>query len=147
MPHSEAQNHIHLVFSTKGRLRLIPKELQSRLWAYVAGICRNQGMIAFAVGGIEDHMHVLFRLAPTITLVRAVTLIKSNSSKWMGEKGIKFAWQEGYGAFSVSSSLLASVIKYVDNQEAHHRKFTFEQEYTAMLKKQGIRFDPRHVFG
>ena len=147
MSHSEAQNHIHLVFSSKGRLKLIPRELQSRLWAYVAGICRNQGMIAFAVGGIEDHIHVLFRLAPTITLVRAVTLIKSNSSKWMGEQGIKFSWQEGYGAFSVSSSLLATVIKYVDNQEAHHRKFTFEQEYIAMLKKQGVPFDPRHVLG
>jgi REP element-mobilizing transposase RayT len=146
MSHSYAQNHIHLVFSTKNRLKLISKELQPRLWAYVAGICKNQNMITFAVGGIADHIHVLFRLPPTITLVRAVTLIKSNSSKWVRKQGIKFAWQEGYGAFAVSSSNVATVIKYIDNQEAHHRKFTFEQEFIAMLKKHGIPFDPNHVF-
>jgi len=146
MSHSYAQNHIHLVFSTKNRLKLISKDLQPRLWAYVAGICKNQNMLAFAVGGIEDHIHVLFRLPPAITLVRAVTLIKSNSSKWIGEKGIKFAWQEGYGAFSVSSSNVSRVIKYIDNQGAHHRKFTFEQEFIAMLKKHGISYDPKHAF-
>ena len=146
MSHSYAQNHIHLVFSTKGRLKLIPKELQPRLWAYVAGICKHQGMLAFAIGGMPDHMHVLFRLPHTITLVRAVTLIKSNSSKWMNKKEIKFAWQQGYGAFSVSSSLIPRVIRYIDNQEAHHRKFSYEQEFITMLKKQHIPFDPKHVF-
>jgi REP element-mobilizing transposase RayT len=146
MSHSYAQNHIHLVFSTKNRLKLISKELRPRLWAYVAGICKNQDMLPFAVGGIADHIHVLFRLPPTIALVRAVTLIKSNSSKWIGEQGIKFAWQQGYGAFAVSSSNVGAVIKYIDNQEAHHRKFTFEQEFIAMLKKHGIPFDPNHVF-
>ena len=146
MSHSYAQNHIHLVFSTKNRLKLISKELQPRLWAYVAGICKNKDMLAFAVGGIDDHIHVLFRLPPTITLVRAVTLIKSNSSKWIRKKGIKFSWQEGYGAFSVSSSNISRVIRYIDNQEVHHRKFTFEQEFIAMLKKHGIPYDPEHVF-
>ena len=146
MSHSYAQNHIHLVFSTKNRLKLISKDLQPRLWAYVAGICKHQNMLAFAVGGIEDHIHVLFRLPPTITLVRAVTLIKSNSSKWIREQRIKFAWQEGYGAFSVSSSNVSTVIKYIDNQQAHHRKFTFEQEFIAMLQKPGIPYDPEHVF-
>ena len=146
MSHSYAQNHIHLVFSTKNRLKLISKDLQPRLWAYVAGICKNQNMLAFAVGGIDDHIHVLFRLPPTITLVRAVTLIKSNSSKWIREKGIKFSWQEGYGAFSVSSSNVSTVIKYIDNQETHHRKFTFEQEFIAMLKKHGIPYDSENVF-
>ena len=146
MSHSYAQNHIHLVFSTKNRLKLISKDLQPRLWAYVAGICKHQNMLAFAVGGIEDHIHVLFRLPPTITLVRAVTLIKSNSSKWIREQRIKFAWQEGYGAFSVSSSNVSTVIKYIDNQQAHHRKFTFEQEFIAMLQKHGIPYDPEHVF-
>jgi REP element-mobilizing transposase RayT len=146
MAHSYAQNHIHLVFSTKKRLKLIPKELQPRLWAYIAGICKNNDMLSFAVGGMPDHVHVLFRLPPTLPLVRAVTLIKSNSSKWLREKGLRFAWQQGYGAFSVSSSHVSKVIKYIDNQEMHHQRFTFEDEFITMLKKHGIAYDPEHVF-
>ena len=103
-------------------------------------------MLAFAVGGMPDHIHVIFRLPPTLPLVRAVTLIKSNSSKWLRGKGLRFAWQQGYGAFAVSSSHVSKVIKYIDNQEMHHRKFTHEHEFVTMLKKQGIRFDPDHVF-
>jgi len=146
MSHSHVQNHIHLVFSTKNREKLISRELQPRLWAYVAGICKNQNMLAFAVGGIDNHIHVLFRLPPTLSLARAVTLIKSNSSKWIREKGIKFAWQEGYGAFSVSSSNLDAVIRYINNQEAHHCKFTFEQEFISLLEKHNIPFDQKYVF-
>jgi REP element-mobilizing transposase RayT len=146
MPHSYAQNHIHLIFSTKERAKLISKEFQPRLWAYIAGICKNQEMLPFAVGGISDHVHVLFRLPPKLTLVRAVTLIKSNSSKWIGDHGMDFAWQEGYGAFSVSSSNLSRVIQYIDNQEARHRRFTFEREFVTMLTQHGISFDPEHVF-
>ncbi len=146
MAHSYAQNHIHLVFSTKKRLKLIPKQFQRRLWAYIAGICKNNDMLAFAVGGMPDHIHVLFRLPPTLQLIRAVTLIKSNSSKWLREKDPRFAWQQGYGAFAVSSSHVSKVIKYIDNQETHHQKFTYEHEFITMLKKQGIRFDPEHVF-
>ncbi len=131
MSHSYTQTHVHLVFSTKERQKLISNPLQPRLWTYVAAICKNQDML----------------LPPTITLVRAVTLIKSNSSKWIREKGTNFAWQEGYGAFNVSSSNIDAVIKYIDHQEPHHRKFTFEQEFITLLKKQGIPFDPQHVFG
>jgi putative transposase len=146
MSHSYAQNHIHLVFSTKNRLKIIPKQFQPRLWAYLAGICKNNDMLSFAVGGMPDHLHVLFRLPPTILLARAVTLIKSNSSKWMNDNGFRFAWQEGYGAFSVCSSHLSRVITYIDNQEKHHQKFTFEHEFITMLKKHGIAYDPEHVF-
>jgi len=98
-------------------------------------------MIAFAVGGMEDHVHVLFRLPPTMTLARAVTLLKSNSSKWMRERGTKFAWQQGYGAFSVSSSNLQVVIDYIDTQDEHHKKLSFEQEFAALLRKHGVKFD------
>ena len=146
MSHSYSQNHIHLVFSTKERRSLIDEQLKPRLWAYIAAICKNQQLLPFAVGGMSDHVHVLFRLPPTITLVRAVTLIKSNSSKWIRGKGLRFAWQEGYGAFSVSSSNIDAVIRYINNQEKHHRKFTFEQEFIAMLKKHDIPFDPKYVF-
>lgn len=141
MSHSYAQNHVHLVFSTKERQRLIPRESFRRLWSYLAGICKNHGMIAFAVGGMEDHVHVLFRLPPTMTLARAVTLLKSNSSKWMRERGTKFAWQQGYGAFSVSSSNLQVVIDYIDTQDEHHKKLSFEQEFAALLRKHGVKFD------
>ena len=146
MAHSYAQNHIHLVFSTKKRLKLIPEQLQPRLWAYIAGICKNNNMLSFAVGGMPDHIHVLFRLPPTLPLIRAVTLIKSNSSKWLRKNDARFAWQQGYGAFSVSSSHVAKVIRYVDNQETHHQKFNFEEEFITMLKKHGVSYDPVHVF-
>jgi putative transposase len=147
LSHSYSQNHVHLVFSTKKRQKLIPKKLQPRLWTYTAAICKNHDMLAFAVGGTEDHIHILFRLPPTLTLSRAVTLVKSNSSKWIKEQGIQFSWREGYGAFAVSSSNVSAVIKYIDNQEEHHRKMTFEQEFIALLKKQGVEFDPKYVLG
>ena len=99
------------------------------------------------IGGVEDHVHLLFHLPPSLALARAVTLFKSNSSKWMNESGSKFAWQEGYGAFSVSASNLAAVVKYIQDQECHHRKISFEDEYLALLKKHGVEFDPRYVLG
>lgn len=146
MSHSYAQNHIHLVFSTKDRLKLIPQAKQRELWAYIAGICKNHGMLAFAVGGMQDHAHVLFRLPPTMALAKAVNLIKSNSSRWMGKQVRHFDWQKGYAGLSVSSSNIPAVIRYIDNQEAHHRKRSFEQEFITLLKKHGIPFDPKHVF-
>ncbi len=147
MSHSYAQNHIHLVFSTKNRERLISNKMQERLWPYMTGICKNHDMLPFAVGGMPDHVHLLFRLPPTLALARAITLIKSNSSKWMSEHGRYFAWQEGYGAFSVSSSSISSVIKYIDGQEAHHRKRTFEEEFLTLLKKHNAPFDPKNYLG
>jgi REP element-mobilizing transposase RayT len=148
MSHSYSQNHIHLVFSTKDREKLAAKALQKRLWAYMTGICKSFDMLTFAIGGMEDHVHALFRLPPTMTLARAVNLLKVNSSKWMNEQqSTRFGWQKGYGAFSVSSSNIAKVVKYIDNQEAHHRKRTFEEEYIALLKMHGVSFDPKYVFG
>ena len=144
MSHSYSQNHIHLVFSTKNRQRLIAPEIQIRLWPYIAGICKYHDMLSFAIGGMPDHVHALFRLPPTMTLVRAVTLIKSNSSKWMNERGMRFAWQQGYGAFSVSSSNIATVIKYIDRQEIHHRRRSYADEFRSMLIKNKVQFDPEH---
>lgn len=109
MAHSYSRNHIHLVFSTKERRNTIPTEWQARLWAYIAGICKNYEMIAITVGGTENHVHALFHLPAKLSLAKAVQLLKGNSSKWMGEQGHRFAWQEGYGAFSVSSSNLDQV--------------------------------------
>jgi putative transposase len=147
MAHSYSRNHIHLVFSTKERRNTIPKEMQPKLWAYIAGICKNYEMIAVAIGGTENHVHILFHLSPKLALAKAAQLLKGNSSKWMGEQKIDFAWQEGYGAFSVSSSNLEAVTRYIRNQEVHHRKFTFEDEFRALLKKHSVEYDPRHTFG
>lgn len=147
MAHSYAQNHIHLVFSTKNREKLFTRKFLPRLWSYTAAICKNHDLLTFAVGGMEDHMHVLFRLPPAMALSESVALIKSNTSKWLGEMGRNFSWQEGYGAFSVSSSNINRVIGYIDIQEAHHRKISFEDEFITLLKKHGIPYDPKYVFG
>jgi REP element-mobilizing transposase RayT len=147
MSHAFVKNHIHLVFGTKDRRAAIAKDVQPELWSYMAGICRNQGMAAIAVNGMEDHVHLLFHLPPVIALAKAVQLLKTNSSKWMNEHGRRFAWQEGYGGFSVSISNTATVAKYIRNQEQHHRKITFEDEYLALLRKHGVEFDPKNIFG
>jgi REP element-mobilizing transposase RayT len=147
MSHSYAQNHIHLVFSTKDRRKLIARSLQKKLWAYMAGICKQYELLTFAIGGMEDHVHLLFRLPPVMTLSRAISVVKANSSRWMGEHGVRFAWQKGYGAFSVSSSNIQTVIRYIDTQEAHHRRRTFEEEFVVLLEKHGVRHDPEFVFG
>jgi REP-associated tyrosine transposase len=104
-------------------------------------------MIALAVGGTENHVHILFHPAPKIALAKAAALLKANSSKWMGEQGIEFSWQEGYGAFSVSSSNLDQVARYIQNQEARHRKTSFEDEFRALLQKHGVEYDPKCAFG
>jgi putative transposase len=147
MAHTFSRNHIHLIFSTKDRRNAIPKELQPRLWAYLAGICKKHEMIARAVSGTENHVHILLHLPPKLALAKAVLLLKANSSKWMSQQPRDFAWQEGYGAFSVSASNLDQVIRYVENQQAHHRKIGFEQEFRALPRKHGLEYDPKLVFG
>ena len=149
MPHSYAQNRIHIVFSTKERKRLIEPAAQRRLWKYGAGIAQNHGMHVLAVGGVEDHIHVLVDLPPTLPLAKAIQTIKANSSKCMNEHRTRrdFAWQEGYGAFSVSASNTPAVVRYIESQPEHHRRRSFEDEFVALLKKHGIPYDPKYVFG
>lgn len=147
MPHTYSQNYQHIVFSTKERRKLVDKSMQPKLWAYMAGIARNHEFLVLANGGMEDHVHLLIQLPPVLSVAEAVSLIKTNSSRWMNEHGMKFAWQEGYGDFSVSRSSLSTVESYIVNQEQHHRKMTFEDEFVGLLKKHGIEFDPRYVFG
>ncbi len=147
MPHTYAQNVIHIVFSTKYRRKTISKEFQPRMWAYAAGICKNHGIFVHAVGGMDDHIHLLIQVPPPLSLAKAVLAIKSNSSRWANEQGNKFAWQQGYAAFSVSSSRVPAVVRYIQTQESHHKKMTFDAELLALLKKHGIEFDPNFVFG
>lgn len=134
---------MHIVFSTKDRLKLIPTETQARTWAYLAGICHQETVFVHEIGGMEDHVHLLIQLPATITLADAVQAIKASSSKWMGKR---FAWQRGYGAFSVSKSNVNSVARYIRNQESQHGKMSYEQEFIALLEKHGIQYDPEDVF-
>jgi len=147
MSHSYSSNRVHVVFSTKNRERRITTELQAKLWPYMAGIARNHDFEAIKIGGVEDHAHALLILPATIPLSKAIQTIKACSSKWLNEKVKNFAWQEGYGAFSVSASQTPDVIRYIENQAVHHAKRSFEQEFLGLLKKYGIKYDPAHVLG
>jgi putative transposase len=147
MSHAYARNYLHIVFSTSGRRKLLRAELQPRLWGYMRGIAKNYEMDLLAIGGIEDHVHLLVALPPKLSLSDAIRAFKANSSKWMKESGRRFSWQAGYGAFSVSTLQLGAVREYIRNQAIHHRRRGFEEEFTALLKKHGIAFDREYVFG
>ena len=147
MGHAYASNLVHCVFSTKNRQPLILPDVRERLWAYMIGIGTNKELPILAVGGIADHIHALIALHPTMPLSKAIQTLKANSSKWMSEHQAGFAWQEGYGAFSVSPSNVPVVKRYIREQEAHHRRRTFEQEFLLLLKKSGIEYDPKYVLG
>jgi len=144
MAHTYASNFIHCIFSTKDRRSLIPAARSAELYAYLGGIARGEGFSLIAAGGTSNHIHLLFVLPATYSLARAVQKLKGSSSRWMG-KG--FSWQEGYGAFSVSPSQVPAVKKYLQKQEEHHRTRKFEQEFVALLRNCGIKYDERDVFG
>ena len=120
MAHSYVCVYVHVVFSTKDRRPLMPEEKTRSLWKYLAGIANNYGMKALAAGGMPDHVHILLSLASEMSVAKAVNVLKSNSSKWMRAQSRQFAWQEGYAAFSVSTSGLSKVIDYISRQPEHH---------------------------
>jgi REP element-mobilizing transposase RayT len=137
------------VFSTKERRQLIAPQLRERLWPFLGGIARQNKMKAIEVGGVEDHVHILLSLPPTMAVAKAVQLIKGGSSKWIHETFPEhrlFAWQEKYGAFGVSVSLLDTVIAYIRNQPEHHRTVSFQEEFLAILKKHKIEYDERYLW-
>jgi putative transposase len=144
MSHTFVQAIMHVVFSTKQRRKLIPKDRMAGTWAYMAGVCKSEKIFVHEIGGMADHAHLLIQIPSTITLADAVLAIKTSSSQWLGES---FEWQRGYGAFGVSSSNIAAVIRYIRNQEAHHRKMFFEEELIGLLNKHNIPFNPKYVFG
>ena len=145
MSHTYAQNIVHLVFSTKDRRPSIPADFQSRLWSYIVGICKQEGMFVHEVGGMPDHVHLLIQVPATLALAKAVATIKANSSRWARERGHKFNWQPGYAAFSVSTSIVPTVVRYIQNQASHHKKMSFNDEFLALLKKHGLQADPRDM--
>ena len=146
---SYVSSHYHCVFSTKNRRPLIEPALQERLWPYLGGIARENGMTALEIGGVRDHVHMLLSLPSTLSVAKALQLIKGGSSKWVHEsfpEHALFGWQVKYGAFSVSVSQLDKAIRYVKNQPEHHRKLTFQEEFVAMLKKHRLNYDPRYLW-
>jgi REP element-mobilizing transposase RayT len=144
MAHTYASNFIHCIFSAKDRKPLIATDRKADLYAYIGGIARSEGFSLVAAGGTADHVHLLFILPATQSLAVMVQKLKGSSSHWMG-KG--FSWQEGYGAFSVSPSQVSVVKRYIQGQEQHHRKQSFEEEFTMLLRNCGIEYDLRYVFG
>jgi REP element-mobilizing transposase RayT len=146
MSHTHAANFVHCVFSTKERRDLIPADVQERLYAYLTGIADNMGFNILAAGGTSNHVHLLIGLPPALTLAEAMQKLKANSSRWLGENGVQFEWQKGYGAFSVSPSLLKTVQAYIRRQAEHHRRRSFEEEFRALLEKSGITYDAERLF-
>ena len=148
MSHTYISNLVHCVFSTKLRRNLIPAEIQPELWSFLGGIARKNGFKALMVGGTANHVHILLSLQATMPVAKALQLVKGASSRWMNERHTHgFAWQEGYGAFTVGISQKNHTMEYIRTQAAHHRKRSFEEEFVAFLKKHGIEYDPQYVWG
>ncbi|MEA2559328.1 MAG: REP-associated tyrosine transposase [Acidobacteriota bacterium] len=131
----------HLVFSTKNRGALIHPPLRDELYAYLGGILRGQGGILLVAGGMPDHVHLLAGIRPDMAIAKMLQLLKTNSSKWMNERTGWFAWQVGYGAFSVSESKVPEVRAYIMGQEEHHRTISSEEEFRTLLRRHGLSID------
>ncbi len=140
---------IHVIFSTKNREPHIDPQLKPDLMGYMGGIVREMKGCALAINGTADHVHLLLRLPPTISVADALRVLKTNSSRWVHESSRSrrgFGWQAGYGAFSVSESNIPNVIRYISNQETHHRRIRFQEEFVTFLKKHKIKYDERYIW-
>lgn len=149
MANTYTQINVHVIFSVKGRGNLLVAQFRNELFKYISGILNNTKQFSLAVNGYTDHVHLFFEMHPTTALSDIIRVVKTNSSKWINENKYvngKFRWQEGYGAFSYSRSQRNDVIKYIRNQEIHHRTRTFKDEYLELLKKFEIDFDDHYVF-
>ncbi len=141
--------HYHLIFSTKHREPWIREEVQDRLWAYLAGIARQNRMMPLLVGGIENHVHALVGMSPVLALSDALRLLKGGSSIWVRENlpGCRgFAWQDGYAAFTVSKSQIPEVKDYIQGQREHHRVKSFQEEYRAFLDRHEVRYEEKYLW-
>ncbi len=149
MPQSLSYLLTHIVFSTKDRVPVLNAAVRPALHAYLATVARNADCECFRAGGVADHVHLAIRLSRTLTMAKLVEELKTSSSKWLKTQTPElaiFAWQRGYGAFSVGPSDLDALLLYIDNQEEHHRTRTFQDEYRAFLTKYGIEYDERYVW-
>lgn len=149
MANTYTQIHIHAIFAVQNRYSLIGKKWKNELYQYITGIIQNQGHKLLQINGMPDHVHVLFGMRPRQSLSDLMKMIKMDSSGWINQQSFinaRFSWQAGYGAFSYSKSQVSRVIRYIENQEEHHRKRTFMDEYIALLEAAGVDYDERYLF-
>ncbi|MGM0587640.1 MAG: IS200/IS605 family transposase [Bacteroidota bacterium] len=149
MANTYTQIHIHAIFAVQNRQSLLQKSWRDELYSYITGILQNHGHKMLQINGVEDHVHMLFGLRPNQSLSNLMKNVKQHFSVWINEKELAlahFKWQAGYGAFSHSKSQLPKVIAYIQNQEEHHCKRSFQEEYLDFLDKWEIDFDQRYIF-
>lgn len=149
MANTYTQIHLQFVFAVKNRHSLIKASWKQELYSYISGIIEKQGHKLLAINGMTDHIHIFIGMRPTQSISDLLQDIKRNSALWINQKGFvngKFEWQEGYGAFSYSKSHVSSVINYIENQEEHHKKISFRDEYLEFLKKFEIEYNEKYIF-
>ncbi|MEA5426610.1 IS200/IS605 family transposase [Arcicella lustrica] len=149
MANTYTQIHLHIIFAVKYRESIIRDSWKDELYRYITGIVQSNKHKMIAINGMPDHIHLLIGMRPTQSISELLQDIKGNSSKWINEKKFiksRFEWQEGYGAFSYGKSQLKNVITYIENQEEHHRKKTFRDEYLGFLKVFEVDFDEKYIF-
>jgi putative transposase len=149
MANTYTQIHLHFVFAVKYRDGMIQAIWKDELYKYITGIVQNNNHKLVAINGMPDHIHILIGMRPTQSVSDLLQDIKGSSSKWINEKKFlknKFEWQEGFGAFSYGKSQIKDVITYIENQEEHHKKRTFREEYLAFLEKFEVEYDERYIF-
>jgi putative transposase len=141
--------YYHIVFSTKGREPWIAPDIEARVWGYLAEVANMYGMVALKIGGLEDHIHAVLEIPPTLPVSKAVQLLKGNSSRWIRltlPELDTFRWQDGYGVFTVSKSTLPATIRYVERQREAHLKRTFQDEFRALLSRHDVAYDERYFW-
>jgi REP element-mobilizing transposase RayT len=148
MADSYSSLYYHIVFSTKHREPWIRQDIEQRVWSFLGGIADRYGMTPLRIGGLEDHLHVVVAIPPTLTVSKAVQMLKGGSSRWVRTTFPDldaFGWQDGYGAFTVSKSQLPATITYVEQQRERHETWSFQEEYRTLLERHGIQYDERYV--
>lgn len=149
MANTYTQIHIQVVFAVQNRQSLIRSNFKDELYKYITGIIQGHQHKVLQINGMPDHIHILFGMRPTQSLSDLMQQVKQDSTKWINSKGFlkgRFSWQAGFGAFSYSKSQVAEVLKYIQNQEKHHQRLTFQEEYLLLLETHKVDFDKRFIF-
>jgi putative transposase len=147
MPHTSGNILLHFIFATQGRRPSIKPAFRDDLFAYLGGIVREMNGMALIINGANDHVHMLIRVRPAHSASEIARVVKANSSRWARQKHLaEFAWQTGYGVFSVSESSVVAVTKYIAGQEEHHKRQSFQEEFVAFLKKNHVEYDPKYIW-